>query len=82
MRWCSICMKRRLFVLMYGVIKCLLVVFVHPLHKGNLVRNYGVAKFRRFLKDTWNRYGMVLGREEGLECKIHEEEARLEKVSV
>ena len=42
---------------MYGIIKISLVVFVQPLSTGNLMINYGVPDFGRFLKNTWDRYG-------------------------
>ena len=58
MGWCSICMKRRLFFLLDRTIKCSLL-FVQLLSTENIVRNYRVPEFGRFLKDTWNRYGMV-----------------------
>ena len=52
-------MKSRLFAIIYGIIKCSLVVFVQLLSTGNNVHNFRVPEFGRFLKDTWKRYGMA-----------------------
>ena len=59
MGWCNICMKRRLYLLLDRMIKCPLFVFVQFLSSGNIVRNYRVPEFGRFLKGTWNIYVMV-----------------------